>query len=85
MKLTDDYVRHLGTGIVNIVNLFRPEMVLLGGGISAQGTVLTDRLNGCLKAECFGGEHGQIPEVRTAKLGNLAGMIGAAALLVMEG
>ena len=61
-----------------------PEMVLLGGGISAQGTVLTDRLNSCLKAECFGGEHGQIPEVRTAKLGNLAGMIGAAALLVME-
>ena len=85
MKLTDDYVRHLGTGIVNIVNLFRPEAVLLGGGISAQGTVLTDRLNSCLKAECFGGEHGQIPEVRTAKLGNLAGMIGAAALLVMEG
>lgn len=80
-KLIEDYIRHLGTGIVNIVNIFRPEKVLLGGGVSKQGTVLTDRLNERLQAESFGGEHGQVPAVRIAELGNKAGMIGAANLI----
>ena len=81
-KVVDEFIRHLSIGIVNIVNIFRPEAVLLGGGISAQGRVLTDGINERLKEECFGKEHGQIPVVKTAQLGNQAGMIGAANLLM---
>lgn len=80
-EVVDEFIRHLSIGIVNIVNIFRPEAVLLGGGISAQGRVLTDKINEILREECFGKEHGQIPEVKIAELGNQAGMIGAANLL----
>lgn len=80
-EVVDGFIRHLSIGIVNIVNIFRPEAVLLGGGISAQGRVLTDKINEILREECFGKEHGEIPEVKIAELGNQAGMIGAANLL----
>lgn len=75
------YIRHLGTGIVNIVNIFRPQLVLLGGGLSAQGDIMLKPLHKMMKEGCFGGEWGEIPEIEKAALGNEAGMIGAASLI----
>lgn len=80
-EVVDTYIRRLGIGIVNIVNIFRPQLVLIGGGISGQGETLTRPLNEIVKANCFGGDKGQIPVIETATLGNEAGMIGAASLL----
>lgn len=79
--VVDTYIRRLGTGVINIVNIFRPQLILLGGGISAQGEVLTKPLNESMRRGCFGGDKGEIPEIRTAALGNQAGMIGAASLI----
>lgn len=81
-KVVDLYIQRLGTGVVNIVNIFRPQMVLLGGGISAQGERLTAPLFEIMKKGCFGGEKGELPEIGIAALGNHAGMIGAASLVV---
>lgn len=75
------YIRRLGTGIVNIVNIFRPQLVLLGGGLSGQGEALTRPLTTIMKEGCFGGEKGELPEIEIATLGNKAGMIGAASLI----
>lgn len=80
-ELVDLYIRRLGTGIVNIVNIFRPQLVLLGGGISAQGEVLLAPIREMLKDNCFGGEKGELPEMEIASLGNEAGMTGAANLI----
>lgn len=80
-KVVDDYIRRLGIGIVNIVNIFRPQLVLLGGGISGQGAVLVKPLEEIIRQGCFGGEKGGIPEVKSALLGDQAGMIGAASLI----
>lgn len=80
-ELVDLYIRRLGIGIVNIVNIFRPQLVLLGGGISAQGEVLLAPIREILKDNCFGGEKGKLPEMEIASLGNEAGMIGAANLI----
>ncbi len=79
-EVTDSYIKRLGTGIVNIVNIFRPQLVLLGGEISAQGEVLTEPLTESLAQSCFGKKKSKIPEIRVASLGNEAGMIGAAAV-----
>ena len=79
--VVDAYIRRLGLGIVNIVNIFRPQLVLLGGGISRQGETLLAPLREIVKKECFGGEKGDVPEIEAAVLGNDAGMIGAAGLL----
>ena len=80
-EVVDTYIRRLGTGIVNAVNIFRPRLVLLGGRISEQGDVLIKPLEEQLRQGCFGGEKSGIPEIRTAVLGSHAGMIGAASLI----
>lgn len=80
-EVVDTYIRRLGVGIINIVNIFRPQLVLLGGGISAQGEVLLNPLREMVQTGCFGGEKGEVPLIETAALGNEAGMIGAASLL----
>ncbi len=77
----DDYVHWLGEGIINLVNIFRPEVVLLAGGVCAQGENLTKPLNAQLKQYAFGGARVQCPEVKIAALGNDAGILGAANLV----
>lgn len=80
-QVVQGYIGKLGTGIVNIVNIFRPQLVILGGGISAQEEELLAPLREMMKKGCFGGEKGELPEIEAAALGNEAGMIGAASLL----
>ena len=80
-NVVDDYISYLGDGIVDFVNVFRPDKVLLSGGVCNQGAILTNPLNAYIKKYCFAGERGMIPEVATATLGNDAGIIGAAALI----
>lgn len=70
----------LSEGIANVVNVFRPEVVIIGGGVSAQGEYLTDALKKRVGKLCFGGECGQLPDIVCAELGNDAGIIGAANL-----
>ncbi len=80
-EVVETYIRRLGTGIVNIVNIFRPQLVIVGGGISVQGEALIRPLKESLKQGCFGGEKSEIPEIEIAILGGEAGMIGAASLI----
>lgn len=80
-EIVDLYIRRLGIGIVNIVNIFRPQLVLLGGVLSEQGQMLTEPLYEIMKKGCFGGEKGELPEIETAALGSKAGVVGAASLL----
>lgn len=80
-EVTDQYIRRLGIGIVNIVNIFRPQLVILGGALSAQGAVLLEPLSRMMQEGCFGGMDGELPEITTASLGDKAGMIGAASLI----
>lgn len=80
-SVVNDYISYLGDGIVDFVNVFRPDKILLSGGVCNQGTILTDPLNAYIKKYCFAGDRGIIPEVATATLGNDAGIIGAAALI----
>ena len=80
-KVVDTYIRRLGLGIVNIVNIFRPQLVLLGGDIPKQGEALLSPLRRIVEEECFGGVKGDVPEIEEAILGREAGMIGAAGLV----
>ncbi len=81
-KVIAEYEDNLATGIVNVINIFRPEVVILGGGVAAQKENLTIPLEEKVKHFCFGGRHGEIARIVTSKLGNDAGIIGAAALII---
>ncbi|MBQ3115439.1 MAG: ROK family protein [Clostridia bacterium] len=80
-EVVDAYVKDLGESIMNMLNIFRPEAFILGGGVSAQGKNLTDRLvKYCEKFE-YGYHNSPVTKIITATLGNDAGIIGAAALI----
>lgn len=80
-NLVEDYIEHLSLGINNLVNIFRPEVVLLGGGISRQGERLLVPIREYLQKHTFGGVYGELPKLVIATLGNQAGLIGAANLI----
>lgn len=84
-KLVARYIRYLADGITDLVNIFRPDIVVLGGGVCAQGETLTEPLGQYLRENCFGGAAAHIPPVVAAKNGNHAGIIGAAGLLEGRG
>lgn len=79
--VVDKYIEYLGESILSMLNIFRPEAFIIGGGISAQGNNLTDRLvKYCEKFE-YGYHNSPVTQIITATLGNDAGIIGAAALI----
>ena len=80
--VVDSYIKHLACGIANMMNIFRPDAVILGGGVCAQGDALIKPLQKIADEEIFGQELGPRVPVLTAKLGNDAGCLGAAALVI---
>ena len=79
-EVYDKYVHYLATGLTNIVNIFQPEVISLGGGVSNEGQSLIDALLPQIRKERYGGDLVPPTELRIATLGNDAGIIGAAAL-----
>ena len=80
--VVDNYIKMLGAGIVNFANIFRPEAVLLGGGVCAEGDRLIKPLQAILNRDIFAGARGPQVKILVAQLGNKAGLLGAAALLM---
>ena len=80
--VVDSYIEHLACGITNMANIFRPDAIILGGGVCAQGDALIIPLKKLLNSEIFGKELGPKVELLIARLGNDAGSLGAAALVM---
>ena len=80
--VVDSYIEKLGVGITNMANIFRPEAVIIGGGMSNQGDELIIPLQKYLDKHVFASEFGPSVKVLRAKLGNDAGTLGAAGLLM---
>ncbi len=73
----DDYIEHLSSACASIYNILDPEVLALGGGLSAAGPFLFDPLQDKVSKKCFYSTRGKLVP---AVLGNEAGMIGAALL-----
>ena len=74
---------YLGAGIANIINLFNPEVVIIGGGVSKAGGILLDSVKAAV------GEYSLEINLKKAaivlsKLNLTAGVLGAAALCWQE-
>ena len=78
-EVVDTYLFYLAEGITNFVNIFQPEAVILGGGISAQGEKILVPLRRQVAADVFC-KQVSMPKILCATLGNDAGIIGAALL-----
>lgn len=79
--VVDNYIRYIAEGLINVINIFQPEVVVVGGGVSKQGDNLIVPLREYVKKYVYGSLDGvPIGDVRIAKLGNDAGIVGAALL-----
>lgn len=81
-EVVDNYIQKIGVGLTNAANVFRPEAIILGGGVCAQGDNLVKPLQEYLNKELYAGEKGPQVKILIATLGNSAGLLGAAALLI---
>lgn len=79
-EVYDRYISYLACGLTNMINIFRPQVISLGGGVSGEGQSLIDALLPLVRKEQYGGEVVENTELRIALLGNDAGLIGAAML-----
>ena len=74
-----NYIMYLGEGIVNLVNIFRPEAVILGGGVCNQGEYLLAPLRKYIAEKVYV-PCDRVPlTLNRAALGNDAGIYGALA------
>jgi glucokinase len=81
IEVVDTYVKYLSESIMNMLNIFRPEAFIIGGGISGQGDYLIDKIVDYLERFDYGYKFAPKTKILTATLGNGAGIIGAAALI----
>jgi len=79
-EVYDKYIHYLAIGLGNVINIFQPEIITLGGGVSGEGQSLIDSLLPEVAKEHYGTGLVKDSEIRIATLGNDAGIIGAAAL-----
>ncbi len=77
--VVERYVRYLADGIVSIENIFQPEIIAIGGGVSHEGDALIEPVREYVSRNGF---NKYLPKTKivAAKLANDAGIIGAAAI-----
>ena len=72
--------RWLGEGIASLTAVLDPAVVVIGGGVSEAGDLLLDPVRAAFGAQLTGRGHRPVLDIRKARLGNRAGLIGAADL-----
>jgi glucokinase len=75
--------RRLGIGLVSLVNIFNPQIAVIGGGVSAAGELLLEPARAVMRERALS-PNKEVVRVEAAAFGAEAGMIGAA-LMAREG
>lgn len=76
----DQYIEYLGIGLTNLVNIFQPEVLCIGGGLSKAGDLLIEPLQKLLDEGDYARTSAKRTRLAVASLDNDAGLIGAALL-----
>lgn len=79
--VVDRYIFYLACGITNLVNIFQPEILCIGGGICNQGDTLLVPLREIVEKERYSKFSVRQTSIVRAVLGNDAGLIGAGSLI----
>lgn len=79
-EIVDEYISYLACGISNTINLFHPNVLSIGGGVCNEGDYLLKPLFDKVWTQTYSREGEPRCEIKIAKLGNDAGIIGAAVL-----
>jgi glucokinase len=74
---------YLGVGMVNLVNIFNPEMIIIGGGMAKMGDLLLNPARQVVREKAFQ-LSAQAVQIVPAQLGNDAGVLGAAVFALQQ-
>ena len=77
IEVVGEYVKYLACGITNVINIFQPEVICIGGGVCNEGAYLLDPVMEIVNRDRYAKDMVRT-EVKIAELGNDAGIIGAA-------
>ena len=77
-EVVDQYIEYVAVGVCNMFNIFQPEVICIGGGVSKEGEVLLAPIRKYILENGFSSS--DKVEIKAAELGNDAGIIGAAFL-----
>ncbi|MCQ2454744.1 MAG: ROK family protein [Clostridia bacterium] len=80
IMVVEEYRKYLAVGIANMINIFQPDVLCVGGGISHEGEFLMQPIREMVKGENYARNMSKNAEIKAATLGNDAGIIGAAFL-----
>ena len=81
--IVDRFAYYLGFALANVANLLNPSTIVLGGGVSKAGEFLAEKVRIVLSEFSFPTIR-EITKMKIAELGNDAGVIGAASLVLNE-
>jgi glucokinase len=84
MSIVAQFATNLAEGMAGLINIFRPETVVLGGGLSNAGEALLQPIRERLPQFIYASELTGAPSLLCSKLGSDAGMIGAALTALMS-
>ena len=79
-QVVDTYIKYIATGLINVINIFQPEVLCIGGGICKEGDTLLKPLAAHIERERYSKYSSHQTRLCVATLGNDAGIIGAALL-----
>ncbi|WP_010238506.1 ROK family protein [Clostridium arbusti] len=82
-KILDNSLNYLGICVANMITIFDPEMVIIGGGVSKGGDIVFDKVKEVVNTRCFKAM-AESCKIVPAGLGTDAGVMGAVALAVIE-
>ena len=80
LEVVAKYIDYLACGISNIINIFQPEILCIGGGVCNEGDYLIKPLVEKVNTEQYTRDNKEKTQIKVASLGNDAGIIGAAVL-----
>lgn len=83
-EVVRNYLKYIATGLISLGNIIHPDAFIIGGGISHEGAALIEPLQKFIDNYCYGSGLNPRILVKQAVLGNDAGIIGAAALVMNE-
>jgi glucokinase len=79
-RLVENYLRYLAVGLGNLINIFQPDMICVGGGIGHEGEALLRPLRKLVERERYTLYAERQTRLVSAALGNDAGIVGSAML-----
>ncbi|MBR4467353.1 MAG: ROK family protein, partial [Clostridia bacterium] len=79
-EVIQTYAGYLACGITNFINIFQPEVLSIGGGVSNAKDDLLDPVRAIVEKEQYSRDCEKKTIIKIAELGNRAGIVGAAAL-----